>query len=178
MGFVKTDNLSSVNEETIRQYRLYLNRLKDADGNLLKKVTQNYHIIALRNFLKYLAKRDIKSVSAEKIELGKQEQREVTFLEPDELQRLLDSPEGNNLASLRDRALLTTLFSTGMRVSELCSLDRNKIDVNRGEVGIRGKGGKIRVVFLSDNTKKYLKAGFQFSKDNEVLERLRQLFSI
>ena len=178
LGFVKTDNLSSVNEETIRQYRLYLNRLKDADGNLLKKVTQNYHIIALRNFLKYLAKRDIKSVSAEKIELGKQEQREVTFLEPDELQRLLDSPEGNNLASLRDRALLTTLFSTGMRVSELCSLDRNKIDVNRGEVGIRGKGGKIRVVFLSDNTKKYLKAGFQFSKDNEVLERLRQLFSI
>ena len=157
LGFVKTDNLSSVNEETIRQYRLYLNRLKDADGNLLKKVTQNYHIIALRNFLKYLAKRDIKSVSAEKIELGKQEQREVTFLEPDELQRLLDSPEGNNLASLRDRALLTTLFSTGMRVSELCSLDRNKIDVNRGEVGIRGKGGKIRVVFLSDNTKKYLK---------------------
>ena len=157
LGFVKTDNLSSVNEETIRQYRLYLNRLKGADGNLLKKVTQNYHIIALRNFLKYLAKRDIKSVSAEKIELGKQEQREVTFLEPDELQRLLDSPEGNNLDSLRDRALLTTLFSTGMRVSELCSLDRNKIDVNRGEVGIRGKGGKIRVVFLSDNTKKYLK---------------------
>ena len=160
LQFAKISSPSGITEDLIRQYRLYLNRLKDNKGNSLKKVTQNYHIIALRNFLKYLAKRDIKSVSAEKIELGKQEEREVTFLETDELERLLKSPEGDSLDALRDRAVLGTLFSTGMRVSELCSLDRNKIDATRGELSIRGKGGKIRVVFMSDgareNINKYL----------------------
>ncbi len=149
-----------IDEELVRQYRLYLNRLKNTDGNSLKKVTQNYHIIALRNFLKYLAKRDVKSLPAEKVELGKQEQREVTFLESEELDRLLNSPDGNGLDALRDKALLATLFSTGMRVSELCSLDRAKIDLGRGEVTIRGKGSKLRLVFISDgaidNIKQYL----------------------
>lgn len=151
--FAKITNPSGITEDLIRQYRLHLNRLKDSNGNTLKKVTQNYHIITLRNFLKYLAKRDIKSVPAEKVELGKQEDREVTFLEADELERLLKSPEGDDLDALRDRAVLGTLFSTGMRVSELCSLDRDKIDTTRGELSIRGKGSKIRVVFLSDEAK-------------------------
>lgn len=155
-GQAKAASLSQITEDAIRQYRLYLNRLKDNKGNALKKVTQNYHIIALRNFLKYLAKRDIKSVSAEKVELGKQEDREVTFLEREELDRLLNAPEGSELDALRDKALLTTLFSTGMRVSELCSLDRDKIDINRGEISVRGKGSKIRVVFLSDDAKDVL----------------------
>ncbi|MEX2090526.1 MAG: site-specific tyrosine recombinase/integron integrase [Candidatus Paceibacterota bacterium] len=154
--FAKASGPSQITEDLIRQYRLHLNRLRDNKGQPLKKVTQNYHIIALRNFLKYLAKRDIKSVSAEKVELGKQEDREVTFLERDELNRLLDAPEGNKLETFRDKALLTTLFSTGMRVSELCALNRDKIDVKRGEMSIRGKGGKIRVVFLSDDAKDVL----------------------
>ncbi|KKR02640.1 MAG: Tyrosine recombinase XerC [Candidatus Yanofskybacteria bacterium GW2011_GWA1_39_13] len=170
LQFAKVSNPSGITEDLIRQYRLHLNRLKDKEGNTLKKVTQNYHIIALRNFLKYLAKRDIKSVPAEKVELGKQEDREVTFLEADELERLLKSPEGDNLDTLRDRAVLGTLFSTGMRVSELCSLDRNKIDTTRGELSIRGKGSKIRVVFLSDDAKedisKYL------SKRSDIDEAL------
>lgn len=153
LQFAKITSPSNITEDIIRQYRLHLNRLKDGGGNSLKKVTQNYHIIALRNFLKYLAKRDIKSVPAEKVELGKQEDREVTFLEADELERLLKSPEGDNLDALRDKAVLGTLFSTGMRVSELCSLDRDKIDTTRGELSIRGKGSKIRVVFLSDEAK-------------------------
>ncbi len=153
LQFAKVSSPSSINEDLIRQYRLHLNRLKDSDGNNLKKVTQNYHIIALRNFLKYLAKRDIKSVPAEKVELGKQEDREVTFLEHDELERLLKSPEGGDIDALRDKAVLSTLFSTGMRVSELCSLDKDKIDTTRGELSIRGKGSKIRVVFLSDQTR-------------------------
>ena len=153
LQFAKISNAGDITEDLIRQYRLYLNRLKDTKGNSFKKITQNYHIIAIRNFVKYLAKRDIKSVPAEKVELGKQEDREVTFLETDELKRLLKSPEGDNLDSLRDRAVLGTLFSTGMRVSELCSLDRNKIDTTRGELSIRGKGSKIRVVFLSDDAK-------------------------
>lgn len=157
--FFKFANISSpsqIDDELVRQYRLHLNRLKDMDGKPLKKITQNYHIIALRNFLKYLAKRDIKCVPAEKVELGKQEQREVTFLEPEELNRLLNAPDGDGLDSLRDRALLTTLFSTGMRVSELCSLDRDKIDLNRGEVTVRGKGSKLRLVFLSDDARNAL----------------------
>lgn len=156
LQFAKITSPSGITEDQIRQYRLYLNRLRNTNGEPLKKVTQNYHIIALRNFLKYLAKRDIKSVPSEKVELGKQEDREVTFLEADELERLLKSPEGNNLDALRDRAVLGTLFSTGMRVSELCSLDRDKIDINRGEISVRGKGGKIRVVFLSDDAKDVL----------------------
>lgn len=154
--FAKVNEPSAITEEIIRQYRLHLNRLKDIHGDLLKKVTQNYHIIALRNFLKYLAKRDIKSVAAEKIELGKQEDREVSFLENDELERLLKSPQGKGLDTLRDRAILATLFSTGLRVSELCSLDRDKIDTNRGELSVVGKGSKIRLVFISDDAKTHL----------------------
>src|SRR3989344_2239675 len=156
-SFANISNPSHIDDDLVRHYRLYLNRLKDADGNNLKRVTQNYHIIALRNFLKYLSKRDIKSLPAEKVELGKQEQREVIFLEPEELARLLAAPEGGGLDTLRDRALLATLFSTGMRVSELCSLDRDKIDLGGGEVTIRGKGGKLRLVFLSNDAKEGLK---------------------
>ena len=149
LGFANIKNISQLDEDLIRQYRLYLNRLKNQDGEQLKKVTQNYHIIALRTFLKYLAKRGVKSVAPERVELGKQEDREVTFLESDEVERLLDSPEGGLLDSLRDKAILTVLFSTGMRVSELCSLSRDRIDTKRGELSIRGKGSKIRMVFLS-----------------------------
>lgn len=147
------ETAGDLDDELVRQYRLYLNRLKDPAGRPLKRVTQNYHIIALRNFLKYLVKRSVKSVPPEKVELGKQEDREVTFLEFEELRRLLEAPKGDSMSVYRDRAILSTLFSTGMRVSELCALDRDKIDLNRGEISIRGKGGKIRVVFLSDETR-------------------------
>ncbi|MBI2063186.1 MAG: tyrosine-type recombinase/integrase [Candidatus Yanofskybacteria bacterium] len=153
INFAKMGRPEEITEELIRKYRLYLNRLNDGGDKPLKKVTQNYHIIALRAFLKYLAKRDIKTVSAEKVELGKQEERQVTFLEPQELERFLKTPAGTALADLRDRAILETLFSTGLRVSELCSLNRTDIDVKRGEFGVRGKGSKIRVVFLSDTAR-------------------------
>lgn len=151
--FAKADSINKVTEDLIRQYRLHLNRIRDGHGQPLKRVTQNYHIIALRNFLKYLARTGVKSVLAERIELGKQEQREVSFLEPDELGRLLSASEGNSLDAFRNKAILSTLFSTGMRVSEICALDRDGIDINRGELSIRGKGGKIRLVFLSDEAK-------------------------
>src|SRR3990167_3979518 len=169
-NFAQVSQPQQITEELIRKFRLHLNRLTAQGGNPLKKVTQNYHIIALRSFLKYLAKRDIKSVSAEKVELGKQEEREVTFLETDELERLLKSPKGDSLDVLRDRAILGTLFSTGMRVSELCSLDRDKIDTTRGELSIRGKGGKIRVVFLSDDAKEDIKQ--YISRRSDVDEAL------
>lgn len=154
--FAKVSQPQQITEEIIRKFRLHLNRLTDLQGSLLKKVTQNYHIIALRAFLKYLAKREIKSVSAEKVELGKQEERQIDFLETNELERLLNSPEGQNLSDLRDKAILETLFSTGLRVAELCSLDRDKIDLKRGEVPVRGKGSKVRLVFFSDQAKKHV----------------------
>ncbi len=156
LTFAKVTQPEDLDEERVRMYRLHLNRLTDSDGQTLKKITQNYHIIALRNFLRYLAKRGIKSVSPEKIELGKAEDRHVTFLEHSELDRLLEAPKGSSLNSLRDRAILRMLFSTGLRVSELCSLDRNKIDVKRGELSVLGKGRKIRLVFLSEDAKKYI----------------------
>ena len=153
INFAKVSKPGDISEELIRKYRLYLNRLNDNFGRPLKKVTQNYHVIALRVFLKYLAKRDIKTVSAEKLELGKQEERQVTFLEPQELDRFLKAPSGTALSDLRDRAILETLFSTGLRVSELCSLNCDDIDIKRGEFSVRGKGSKIRVVFLSDTAR-------------------------
>ncbi len=144
---------SQITDDVVRRFRLQLNRQEESGSKYLKKVTQNYHIIALRAFLKYLAKRDIKTLPAEKIELGKQEEREVSFLEPEELKKLVASPSGNSLAELRDRAILETLFSTGLRVSELCALNTDDIDLSRGEFSVRGKGRKVRVVFLSDTAK-------------------------
>lgn len=153
------DDIKNVNEDVIRQYRLWLNRFKDPDTSApLKRITQNYHIIALRNFLKYLVKRQIKSVPPERVELGKQEDRQVSFLESTELERLLDAPEGGDLPALRDRAMLAMLFSTGMRVSELCSLNRDMVSTQSGELSVRGKGGKVRPVFLSEDALAHLSA--------------------
>ncbi len=153
ISFAKVENPRDITEEAVRKYRLTLNRTMDERRKPLKKVTQNYHVIALRSFLKYLAKRDIRTVPAEKIELGKQEEREVVFLEPPELERFLRAPQGETLSNLRDRAILETLFSTGLRVSELCSLDQDDIDLKRGEFSVRGKGSKLRMVFLSEQSK-------------------------
>jgi site-specific recombinase XerD len=144
---------ADITDELIRNYRLKLNRITSGDGSSLKKQTQLYHLIALRSFLKYLAKRDVKTLAAEKIELGKMPARQIEFMESDELSRLLSSPKGNSLEKLRDRAILELLFSTGLRVSELVALNRDSIDFKKDEFSVRGKGDKIRVVFLSDAAK-------------------------
>ncbi len=157
LEFSKIENPKSINLEAVRKYRLYLNRLTDERGNTLKKSTQNYHIIALRAFLKYLAKNDIKTLSPEKIELAKAPQRELVFLEKEELTRLLSAPKGDDFASLRDKAILETLFSTGLRVSELCSLNKDSVNIKSGEFSVMGKGRKVRIVFLSDSAKEALK---------------------
>ncbi len=143
-------NAEQISAEIIRQYRLWLNRL--GGDTPLKKNTQNYHLIALRAFLKYLAKRDIKTLAPEKIELGKMPAREVSFLENDELERLLSAPLQSREAEIikkRDAAILELLFSTGLRVSELASLKRDSINLKKDEFTIRGKGDKYRIVFLS-----------------------------
>jgi site-specific recombinase XerD len=141
--------------ECIRAYRIVLNRPGER-GETLKKSTQNYHVVVLRSFLKYLAKEDIATVPAEKIEVGKTPDRQVDFLEYDEVERLLEAASDTSLRGLRDRAILELLFSAGLRVSELTSLDRTSVNLGKGEFGIRGKGSKLRVVFLSDSAKTWL----------------------
>lgn len=157
-----------VDLDLVRQFRLWLNRLEDHQGNPLKKNTQNYHLIALRAFLKYLAKRDIETLAAEKIELAKQPERQVDFLETDEVRRLLDAPlkaQGPDMVRLRDRAALELLWSTGLRVSELCSLKLEHINFQRNEFSVTGKGSKRRVVFFSEDAKAWVKKYLDARKD-------------
>ena len=157
----KVKTVEDINPEVIREYRLWLNRQlskreKSAQSATLKKKTQNYHLIALRAFLKFLARRNIKSLSPEHIELAKVGERPLDLISPEELRRLLHGSDDNDLKSLRDRAILELLFSTGLRVSELCSLTRD-IDFDADSFSVRGKGEKIRVVFISDNARKAVK---------------------
>lgn len=137
--------------EVVRKYRVYLAHYNSPNGNLpIKKVTQNYYVISLRSFLRYLARKDLKVVTPDKIELPKTESRSLKFLDRDQLDRLLGQPDISTERGLRDKALMEMLFSTGLRVSELCRLNREQVNLQRGEFGVIGKGGRARVVFLSD----------------------------
>ena len=137
--------------DVVRKYRVYLAHAVSPNGNLpLKKVTQNYYVIALRSFLKYLIRKDLAVVSPDKIELPKTESRSLKFLDRDQLERLLSQPEISKERGLRDKALMEMLFSTGLRVSELCRVNRDQVNLERREFGVIGKGGRARVVFLSD----------------------------
>jgi site-specific recombinase XerD len=156
LGWSKAKSPLDITDELVRSYRLYLNRLRDEKGNSLKKITQNYHVISLRNFLKFLAKRDIKTLTAEKVELGKTDERQIDFLEAEEVGRIFEAASGTSLKSLRDHAILELLFSSGLRVSELVGLNRDQVNLKTGEFSVRGKGGKVRVVFISDEAKKFL----------------------
>jgi site-specific recombinase XerD len=167
-GWAKNPSPDRVTKDMVRQYRLWLNReLPGREGSTIKKNTQNYHLIALRSFLKYLAKRDIPCLSPEQIELAKQPGREVAFLEADELARMLTMPmrESEGLVALRDQAILELLFATGCRVSELASLKIDQVNLKRDEFTVRGKGDKLRVVFLSEPAKAALTAYLSARRD-------------
>jgi site-specific recombinase XerD len=156
-----------ITDGAVRNFRIALARSpKEAGAREMKKITQSYYIIALRNFLKYLAKRDIKTLSADKIELPKIAKADIEVLDYRDLERLMEAPKGTDLRSLRDRAILEMFFSTGLRLSELCKLDRY-LDLDRGELSVRGKGGKLRVVFLSDGAKKSIKTYLAKRSDAE-----------
>lgn len=166
--FSKLKSPAGIDQDVVRHYRLWLNRETTKHGDTLKKSTQNYHLIALRSFLKYLAKRDIKSLAPEKIELAKIPERQVDFLEGDDLNRLLESPlktQEAKMIQLRDVSILQMLFSTGLRVSELSNLKIDQVNLTKDEFTIRGKGDKLRVVFLSNQTKHYLKQYLDARKD-------------
>ncbi|HFC36056.1 MAG TPA: hypothetical protein ENJ49_00055 [Candidatus Moranbacteria bacterium] len=163
--FSKISEPQEITADLVKKYRLFLNRFEDEKGKPLKKITQNYHLIALRSFLKYLAKQDIPSLSPEKIEIGKNPERDIEFLEPQELERILAGAQGKTLRELRNRAILELLFSTGLRVSELTSLNRDQINLQTQEFSVRGKGGKLRIVFISDTAKTALEKYLQKRTD-------------
>lgn len=173
LEFIKTDSPEKITDTTVREFRLWLNRQltgqnKNKDATLSRK-TQNYYLIAIRAFLKYLARQEISSLPAERIELAKINERSLDLITQTELKRLLDSPKGTSEKDLRDKAILELLFSTGLRVSELCSL-KSDIDLSTDDLSIRGKGGKVRVVFISDEAKKYVRDYLKTRKDfNEAL---------
>ncbi len=156
LSFAKVKSPREITEQMVREFRIMLNRSEGVSGSM-KKNTQNYHLIAVRAFLKFLRKRDIESLNPERIELAKTSGRDLDLITADELNRLMKAPQGDSLQSLRDRAIMELLFSTGLRVSELCNLDQD-IDLSRDEFSVRGKGDKVRVVFLSPSAKKAIAA--------------------
>ena len=159
---VKSTN--DITEDAIREFRMWLNRQEGIDGNSMKRRTQNYYLIALRAFLKFLQKREVACVSPERIELAKLPERQLDLITSHELERLMKAADGSDERSLRDKAILELLFSTGLRVSELCSLNSD-LDLSRDEFSVRGKGEKVRVVFLSPAAKEALKVYLKERKD-------------
>lgn len=162
LDHIQVKDPKNITDDTIREFRLWLNRQESGtviDGRKenLKKRTQNYYLIAIRAFLKYLMKRGITSLPADRIELAKVSERSLDLISTDELDRLLHAPQGETVKALRDKAILELFFSTGLRVSELCSLPR-EIDLSADEISVRGKGEKVRVVFLSPAAKDAIRA--------------------
>jgi len=170
LDHTKITDPKDITDEKVREFRMWLNRQSFGNNRTsqttMKKNTQNYYLIALRTFLKFLARRGIKSLPADNIELAKVNQRVIDLISPDELVRLLKAPETeeNPEKRARGKAILELLFSTGLRVSELCSLT-NDLDLSVDEFSIRGKGGKVRVVFLSPEAKKAVKDYLNLRKD-------------
>jgi site-specific recombinase XerD len=175
--FTKISNPKDISDDKIREFRLFLNRqpgvkVRGQSASTLKKNTQNYHLIALRSFLKYLMKRGITSLPPDRIELAKIKERSLDLISVDELNRLLSAPSSlqkmndkvDTLKILRDKAILELFFSTGLRLSELCSLNRD-LDLSKDEFSIRGKGEKVRVVFLSDSAKDAIREYLKNRKD-------------
>lgn len=161
---MKISEVKDITEENIREFRMWLNRQPGTGRDSMKRRTQNYYLIALRAFLKFLRKRGVESTSPERIELAKLPERHLDLISSTELDRLLKSTDGTDEKALRDKAMLEMLFSTGLRVSELCSLDSD-IDLSRDELSVRGKGEKVRVVFLSPAAKDAVRAYLKARKD-------------
>lgn len=158
--------LSEIDTELIRKWRMWLNRLPTATSDELTKTTQNYHLIALRSFLRFCAKRNWETLQPDKIELAKTRRPQVTFLTPEELERLVAQPDTSKQNGLRDRAILELLFSSGLRVSELVGLDRDHINTKRREFMVRGKGQKDRPIFISPEAADWIDKYLAMRTDN------------
>lgn len=159
-------SIGSLNLAAVRKYRVYLANRVDAKGLTLKRVTQNYYVIALRSFLRFLIKNDHKTLEPSKIDLPKTESRSLKFLEKEQVDRLVMLCDTSKEEGMRDRAILELLFSTGLRVSELVKLNRDQINFERREFGVIGKGGRARVVFISDRAADWVGRYLKERKDN------------
>lgn len=158
--------IEDIDPEMLRKWRLWLNRLGTNVSDELQKNTQNYHLIALRSFLKYCSKRDVAALAPDKVELAKVVRKQVTFLTPEELQRLFAQPDTLALSGVRDRAILELLFSSGLRVSELVGLDKDHVNLKRREFTVRGKGQKDRPIFISEVAASWLEQYLTRREDN------------
>ena len=158
--------ITDIDAELVRKWRLWLNRLGTNTSDELGKATLNYHLIALRSFLKFCAKRDWPALNADKIELARTTRKQVTFLNEDELRRIFDQPDMGSIVGVRDRAILELLFSSGLRVSELVGLDRDHINLKRREFMVRGKGQKDRPIFISQEAAKWIQEYLDARRDN------------
>ena len=158
--------VKDINPEMIQKWRLWLNRLGTNTADELGKSTQNYHLIALRSFLKFCAKRGIPAMSADKIELARTRRKQVTFLDKEDLHRLFEQPKISELSGLRDRAILELLFSSGLRVSELVKLNRDHVNMTRREFMVRGKGQKDRPVFISESAATWVQKYLDMRRDS------------
>ncbi|OGK17538.1 hypothetical protein A2774_00935 [Candidatus Roizmanbacteria bacterium RIFCSPHIGHO2_01_FULL_39_12c] len=161
-----TFEVGKIDENIIREFRLYLShQYKNKFKGELKRQTQSYFLVALRSFFRYLIRQDMKVISPDKIELGKQKDREIKFLRDDQLKALFEAVSPKNEMGVRDRTILEVLFSTGLRVSELVSLNREQINFQTSEMSVMGKGSKIRVVFLSKRAKEWLEKYLSMRRD-------------
>lgn len=170
LNFAKIKSPKQITDTVIREYRLWLNRQPATQNKkqteTLKKRTQNYYMIALRAFLKYMASQNVTTLSPERIDLAKVSERHLDLITLNELDRLLRAPDTTTLQGLRDKAMLELFFSTGLRVSELASLSRD-LDIDSDEFSIRGKGEKVRVVFVSENARDAVKLYLKKRQDLE-----------
>lgn len=168
VDFAGSITVDEIDSELIRKWRLWLNRIGSYDSDELGKNTQNYHLIALRSFLKFCAKREIPAMTADKIELARAKRKQVTFLNADEIERLLSNPDLSTEQGLRDRAILELLFSSGLRVSELASLNKDDINLKRREFMVRGKGQKDRPIFISESASWWIGKYLEKRTDNSI----------
>src|SRR3989338_5398847 len=161
-------SIKNLTIQDVRKYRVYLSNRVDKKGLTLKRITQNYYVIALRSFLRFLIKNDHETLEPSKIDLPKAESRSLKFLDRDQIDRLVISVDTQKPEGKRNRAIVELLFSTGLRVSELVSLNRDKINLERREFGVIGKGGRARVVFISDRAAEWIKRYIDARQDNFV----------
>lgn len=166
--FAGDEPITILNAELVRKWRLWLNRYKSQNGETLSTLTQSYHLIALRSFLTYCSKRGIETLTPEKIELPKVRRKQVSFLSSGEVVRLIEAVDTNSETGLRDRAIIELLFSSGLRVSELVNLNRDHINLKRGEFTVRGKGQKDRPVFISPEASEWLASYLTTRNDSYI----------